>query len=537
MPPDSGDALLARFVRDKARMLHLRLDASGRVVAANAYALDVLGRDIVGKAFGALLVSFTDAIDPIQAAREERTGVLASLNAQDGQLRTFYLSFFADVEAIQVYGEASHEDMQLLQTNLIEINNELSNMARQLQKANIELKKLNDVKNQFLGMAAHDLRTPLGGIMASSNFIIEDTQRMTDEQIEFMELIIDSSQYMLKMLDELLDVVKIESGHSDYDFIETDFVSLVQDSLKRNRALAEKKGIALGFEAKEAIDPLFVDPLKIAEVLDNLLSNALKFSLSGTTVTVRVFRSAGSVTVEVCDQGKGIPQDKLGLIFTPFNRVSSQGTAGERSTGLGLSIAQKIILGHRGNLWVESREGEGSKFFFRLPPRPLRWNGSSDGSGVLLHFGRRPAADESSCPAPQPNRTAAPATLRPRLFSVWAASRRACRQSSNCDAPRFARTVAVDQRRGGPGWGLACAGEGAFQPAVACPSGLRGRRGAPASESGISPVPRRPSSRVSRLPQTGRTTAAAKRDRRPAIGACRAAASVPGQLLSTALLL
>ena len=203
--------------------------------------------------------------------------------------------------------------------------------------------------------------------MVSSNFILEDTLRMTDEQVEFVKLIIDSSKYMLKMLDELLDVVKIESGHSDYDFAETDFVSLVQGSLKRNRALAEKKGITLAFEAKEAIEPLFVDPLKIAEVLDNLLSNALKFSLSGTTVTVGVFRSAGSVTVEVRDQGKGIPQDKLGLIFTPFNRVSSQGTAGERSTGLGLSIAQKIILGHRGNLWVESREGEGSKFFFRLP--------------------------------------------------------------------------------------------------------------------------------------------------------------------------
>lgn len=354
------------FVREKSRIVHLILDASGTVTQANTFARLLVGSDVMGLPFRNLAVSFLDPVDPVHAVAQGDV-VPMTIAARDGLPRTMHFTFLREGDLIHAFGETPGEDIETLQKSLMATNSELSNMARELQKSNAELRKLHEIKNQFLGMAAHDLRNPIGAIMGYSDFLLEEAVCLTPEQTDFLHIIKSSSSYMLALLDDLLDIAKIEAGRLDLNIVETDFLDLMKHSVKLNTVMAEKKGIRLSLKTHESIPALAIDPLKVEQVLNNLISNAVKYSSSGTEVAIHVFMVDGHVIVEVRDQGQGIPKDKLHKIFQPFNRVSSQGTAGERSTGLGLAIVQKIVLGHQGRIWVESREKEGSTFYFSLP--------------------------------------------------------------------------------------------------------------------------------------------------------------------------
>jgi signal transduction histidine kinase len=131
--------------------------------------------------------------------------------------------------------------------------------------------------------------------------------------------------------------------------------------------LAEKKGIRLAFAPECGLPPVILDRQKIEQVLNNLVSNALKFSLPGSMVRVSASRVNGSVVVTVGDRGPGIPSEELDRLFKPFSRTSVRSTAGERSTGLGLAISRKIVEAHGGRIWAESEVGMGSTFSFSLP--------------------------------------------------------------------------------------------------------------------------------------------------------------------------
>ena len=239
----------------------------------------------------------------------------------------------------------------------------------EVAQKNNELRQLNDVKNQLLGMAAHDLRNPLSVVSAASEFLLEDAGRALPEgkKTDFMRRIHASSEFMLKLIDDLLDVAKIESGKLDLDLTDGDIGGLVDDNLAINVTLAEKKNIRLDFQRLSALPRFRFDRGKVEQVLNNLVSNALKFSQSGTRVTVTAARMNGSVLVSVRDHGQGIPAEELGKLFLPFSKTSVRSTAGERSTGLGLAIARKIVEGHGGHIWAESEVGKGSVFSFSLP--------------------------------------------------------------------------------------------------------------------------------------------------------------------------
>lgn len=240
---------------------------------------------------------------------------------------------------------------------------------RELARKNAELAQLNEVKNQLLGMAAHDLRNPLSVILTASSFMADDARKLLPEhkKADFIRRIKASSQFMLKLIDDLLDVAKIESGRLDLGFEEADIVDVIDDSLGLNGILAEQKGIALQFDRPPGLPRLRLDRDKVEQVLDNLVSNALKFSDPGTTVRVTAARVNGSVVVSVRDEGPGIPAAELDTLFRPFGKTSVQSTGGERSTGLGLAIARKIVEGHKGRIWAVSEVGKGSVFSFSLP--------------------------------------------------------------------------------------------------------------------------------------------------------------------------
>jgi len=250
---------------------------------------------------------------------------------------------------------------------LTRINNELANTQRELAKKNVELERLNAEKTRYLGMAAHDLRTPLGIIQTYSEFLIEDAgHHLEDEHLAFVHTIRDSSQFLLALIDDILDLSAIESGRLALECAPGDLRDLVARHVALNRVLAQKRGVAIRLETDGAAVCEF-DPSKIVQALNNVLSNAIKYSPVGGEIVVAVTRTETAVRIQVKDQGPGIAAADQSRIFQPFSRSKTANPAGEHSTGLGLAITKRIVEGHGGRIWVESEPEKGAAFLVELP--------------------------------------------------------------------------------------------------------------------------------------------------------------------------
>lgn len=246
-------------------------------------------------------------------------------------------------------------------------NRFLREIVLKYSAAERKLVELNQLKNKFLGIAAHDLRNPISSISGFSELLLsEDTDPLTEEQKEFVNIIHDASQRMLTLLNELLDISMIESGKLELRVERGPLKQLIEDQVHINRIIAEKKGIMIQASFSEIPDALF-DANRIAQVIDNLIGNAIKFSPSGSKIFITLAREENMAKVSVRDEGPGISSEDQSKLFGEFQRLSSQPTGGEKSTGLGLSIVKKIIEAHNGTIGVESRIGKGSIFSFIIP--------------------------------------------------------------------------------------------------------------------------------------------------------------------------
>lgn len=255
-----------------------------------------------------------------------------------------------------------------LYTEMSRLNNELAVVQRELVKKNYELERLNQQKNYFLGVAAHELRNPLCSIQFYSDYLKAHADRMPDDKRNrFLSVIGDSSGFMARLIEDLLSISQIEAGRLTLDREALDLVELAARNVEINRMVAESKEIDLRLDA--AVDALVVsaDAHKLDQVLNNLIVNALKFSEPGTDVVVQVERADAAARLCVRDEGPGIPEDELDDLFEPFRTTSVKATASERSTGLGLAISQRIVDGHGGRIVVESEVGVGSAFTVVLP--------------------------------------------------------------------------------------------------------------------------------------------------------------------------
>jgi PAS domain S-box-containing protein len=243
----------------------------------------------------------------------------------------------------------------------------LANYAVQLADQNDELERVNEQKNRFLGIAAHELRSPLQFILAYSEFLVgEASDTLTDRQMQFLSIIRSSSEYVVRLVNDLLDVAKIEAGKLELNPEPTDLGALVRENVSLNRTLAAKKDVGIRLEV-ETLAPLVVDPDKMVQVLNNLINNAVKYSPPGSTVDVRLHPDGQYVHVSVRDRGPGIPEDALDRVFQPFETTKTKAPDGQKGTGLGLAIAKKIVEGHGGSIWVQSEPGQGATFHVTLP--------------------------------------------------------------------------------------------------------------------------------------------------------------------------
>jgi signal transduction histidine kinase len=269
-------------------------------------------------------------------------------------------------DPLEPSAEARRDGLML--DDLAQLNNELITIRRELAKRTADLEKLNEQKNQFLGMAAHDLRNPLGSILGFSQFLQRKAgSRLTEDEMRFISVIQENSTFMLRLVEDLLDISKIESGRLRLQKVETDLVSLVGDRLQLHGPIAETKGIGLRFEVDGEVPAVMVDRLRLGQVLDNLLSNALKYSPSKSRVVVRIADRGDGVVVSVQDEGPGIPAEEMHRLFEPFSMLSVASVWGEKSTGLGLAIVRRIVAEHGGRVWADSEVGRGSTFYVSLP--------------------------------------------------------------------------------------------------------------------------------------------------------------------------
>jgi PAS domain S-box-containing protein len=237
-----------------------------------------------------------------------------------------------------------------------------------LRQALVKLEALNDLKNGFLRMAAHDLRNPIGTNLFLAEVLCEEVATVLSEaQLRYLSDIESSNKFMLQLIDDLLDVSSIEAGHLHLEPRPSDLRELLKRSVRLNSQLASQKHIHVGLQIEGELPRVSLDEGKIQQVLTNLISNAVKFSQPGTAVEVRAGNHDGGILISVRDHGPGIPEAEQVKLFQPFGRTSIRSTAGERSTGLGLAISRKIVEGHGGRIWVESKVGVGSTFLFTLP--------------------------------------------------------------------------------------------------------------------------------------------------------------------------
>ncbi|MBF0318308.1 MAG: HAMP domain-containing histidine kinase [Nitrospirae bacterium] len=274
-------------------------------------------------------------------------------------------------------GENQNKDVVRLVAELInyrasqkdeEIKNVmLKKLVMQYSESERKLVELNDLKNKFLGIAAHDLRNPLASIRGFAELMIEGaTGQVNEEQKEFLSIIHDTASRMLSLLNNLLDVSVIESGRFELRLQKASLKELVSKSVRLNKMAAEGKGISIVENLSDVPEAEF-DPERITQVVDNLLSNAAKFSPAGSTVTVTLREEGGNLYMGVRDEGPGISAEDKVKLFGEFQKLSARPTGGEKSTGLGLAIVKKIIQAHGGDITVESHPGSGAEFIFSIP--------------------------------------------------------------------------------------------------------------------------------------------------------------------------
>jgi len=245
---------------------------------------------------------------------------------------------------------------------------ELEQRTAELRSANEQLKSLDRLKDDFMSSVTHELRTPLTSIRALAELMVDDPQMDTAARQQFVGLILGETERLSRLVNQVLDMAKIESGHADWQSVEVDLPALLRQAAQTTAEMFHERGAQLTLELPEApLCALRADPDRLMQVLLNLLGNAAKFVPRGNgRVVLRLRPGERQVTVEVEDNGPGVPAEQQALVFEKFRQG---GDARERppGTGLGLPISRQIVEHFGGRMWLRSQPGQGACFGFDLP--------------------------------------------------------------------------------------------------------------------------------------------------------------------------
>ena len=268
------------------------------------------------------------------------------------------------------------EELAVVNRELIVRNKESDEVAKVLVRRDLELTQANErlqemdaAKSQFVSVAAHQLRTPLAGIKWTLYALLEEKMgRLNKEQEKFAGDAYKATVRLIELVNDLLDVARLEEGRFGFKIKKQSLVPLVKKVYENFQKVASGKGIKFSLVLpKEDIPLLDLDEEKIAIALENLVDNAIKYTSPGGKATVTIRKEKNSVRVEVADTGIGMPADQIKKVFTKFFRAENAQLYQTSGTGLGLYLAQNIVVHHGGVMFFKTEENKGSTFTFSLP--------------------------------------------------------------------------------------------------------------------------------------------------------------------------
>ncbi|SDM23327.1 His Kinase A (phospho-acceptor) domain-containing protein [Geoalkalibacter ferrihydriticus] len=362
------DTLLLDYLEKEAALIVLEFDDDERLRKMNSHAAKVMGQGLLGHRAKDIFLDFRETFVLVQAAKEDAAACLLNIPTLSGLPQSCSFTFAELTDGVLAMGQINVAEAETLRLELVRSNNELSNLTRELHKKSAELSKLNAMKNHFLGITAHDLRNPICTIISYSDLMAQEAADSNNPNI--VEAFCDIrylGEFMLSMINDLLDTSAIESGKLT---LKTDmqlFSKMLAKTVASNQILAQQVEVGLILEDKLPPGLIPYDAPRLKQVLNNLITNALKFSRKGSNVVVMATLEGEALKVSVGDSGPGIADQDMKRLFQPYPDIGTKGYCKEQGTGLGLAISKNIIHGHQGRIWAQSEIGKGSIFSFTLP--------------------------------------------------------------------------------------------------------------------------------------------------------------------------
>ncbi|MBI5789682.1 MAG: response regulator [Candidatus Schekmanbacteria bacterium] len=270
-------------------------------------------------------------------------------------------------------------------------------LLEKLEKANQDLLEANRLKSEFLANMSHELRTPLNSIIGFSELMLDRIPgELNTDQEQCLNDILESGQHLLTLINDILDIAKIESGKTELNMEYFDLRQLVDKVERTVASLVGQKSQLLEIFLDKQIGEVYADGRKIKQVLLNLLSNSIKFTPEGGTIRVEAALKPDHYLIRVRDTGIGLRKEEFDIIFDEFRQVDGSCTRKYEGTGLGLALAKRFVEMHKGKIWVESEIGKGSCFSFTIPL--IRDNGVTGNSDILEEEGTLETEPEFDMP-------------------------------------------------------------------------------------------------------------------------------------------
>ncbi|MEK7560265.1 MAG: GAF domain-containing sensor histidine kinase [Patescibacteria group bacterium] len=274
-------------------------------------------------------------------------------------------------ELIQYEKESIHSFVNIIAISLENalLSEQLKITNKQLGISNGKLQELDKQKTEFVSFASHQLRSPLTAMKGYASLILEgDYGPIADDLKKAAQIIFDSTKTLASVVDDYLNVSRIELGQMKYDFSTFDLKDLIQSVVDELKPNVEKAGLQLGFDFKPGVDyGIKADKEKIKQVIGNIIDNSIKYTPKGR-IDIGLEISNGKIRLSVKDTGIGISKDVIPKLFSKFSRATTANKTNMRGTGLGLFIAKEIVTAHKGKIWVNSEgDGEGSVFIVEIP--------------------------------------------------------------------------------------------------------------------------------------------------------------------------